>query len=59
MNWIALSPGSNTSLSPFKAQGNYTNVILHDGKKIVASKTLGDFEANLPARIFSVFTMRI
>ena len=27
-----------------EAQGNYTNVVLYDGKKIVASKTLGDFE---------------
>lgn len=28
-----------------EAQGNYTNVILHDGKKIMASKTLGEFES--------------
>lgn len=30
-----------------EAQGNYTNVILHDGRKIVASKTLGEFESQL------------
>jgi len=35
-----------------EAQGNYTNVILHDGKKIVASKTLGDFESQLAGKNF-------
>ena len=35
-----------------EAQGNYTNVIMHDGKKIVASKTLGDFEDQFAGRKF-------
>ena len=35
-----------------EAQGNYTNVILHDGKKIVASKTLGDFETQFNGKNF-------
>ncbi|HET6723025.1 MAG TPA: LytTR family DNA-binding domain-containing protein [Chitinophagaceae bacterium] len=35
-----------------EAQGNYTNVILYDGKKIVASKTLGDFENQLVGKNF-------
>jgi len=30
-----------------EAHGAYTNVYLHDGKKIVASKSLGDFESQL------------
>lgn len=29
------------------AEGSYTNVYLNDGKKIVASKTLGEFEQQL------------
>ncbi len=35
-----------------EAQGNYTNVILHDGRKIVASKTLGEFESQLLGKNF-------
>ena len=35
-----------------EAQGNYTNVILFDGKKIVASKTLGDFENQFAGKNF-------
>ena len=35
-----------------EAQGNYTNVILYDGKKIVASKTLGDFENQFAGKNF-------
>jgi two-component system LytT family response regulator len=35
-----------------EAQGNYTNVVLQDGKKIVASKTLGDFENQFAGRNF-------
>ena len=35
-----------------EAQGNYTNVILYDGKKIVASKTLGDFENQFEGKNF-------
>jgi two-component system LytT family response regulator len=30
-----------------EAQGAYTSVYLHDGKKILASKSLGDFESQL------------
>jgi len=35
-----------------EAHGNYTNVILNDGKKIVASKTLGDFESQFAGKNF-------
>jgi two-component system LytT family response regulator len=35
-----------------EAQGNYTNVVLFDGKKIVASKTLGDFENQFTGKNF-------
>ena len=35
-----------------EAQGNYTNVILNDGRKIVASKTLGEFESQLLSKNF-------
>jgi len=35
-----------------EAQGNYTNVVLYDGKKIVASKTLGDFENQFAGKNF-------
>jgi two-component system LytT family response regulator len=35
-----------------EAQGNYTNVILYDSKKIVASKTLGDFESQFEGKNF-------
>lgn len=35
-----------------EAQGNYTNVILHDGRKIVASKTLGEFENQFVSKNF-------
>ena len=35
-----------------EAQGNYTNVILNDGRKIVASKTLGEFENQLLSKNF-------
>lgn len=35
-----------------EAQGNYTNVILHDGRKIVASKTLGEFESQFANKNF-------
>src|SRR6186713_1369102 len=35
-----------------EAQGNYTTVILYDGKKIVASKTLGDFENQFEGKNF-------
>ena len=35
-----------------EAQGNYTNIILYDGKKIVASKTLGDFENQFSGKNF-------
>jgi len=30
-----------------EASGSYTNVFLHDGTKMIASKSLGDFEAQL------------
>ena len=35
-----------------EAQGNYTNIFLQDGKKIVASKQLGDFETQLSNQLF-------
>ena len=35
-----------------EAQGNYTNVIMQDGKKIVASKTLGDFDNQFAGKNF-------
>ncbi|HET9745803.1 MAG TPA: LytTR family DNA-binding domain-containing protein [Chitinophagaceae bacterium] len=35
-----------------EAQGNYTNVILYDGRKIVASKTLGEFESQFANKNF-------
>lgn len=35
-----------------EAQGNYTNVVMQDGKKLVASKTLGDFETQFADRNF-------
>lgn len=35
-----------------EASGGYTNVYLHDGKKIIASKTLGDFESQLATHKF-------
>lgn len=35
-----------------EAQGAYTNVYLKDGKKIVASKSLGDFESQLNSHKF-------
>lgn len=35
-----------------EAQGNYTNIIMNDGKKIVASKTLGDFEDQFTGKNF-------
>ena len=35
-----------------EAWGNYTNVVMQDGKKIVASKTLGDFETQFAGKNF-------
>ena len=35
-----------------EASGVYTNIILHDGKKLIASKPLGDFESQLSAQKF-------
>lgn len=35
-----------------EASGVYTNIYLHDGKKIIASKPLGDFESQLSANRF-------
>jgi Response regulator of the LytR/AlgR family len=35
-----------------EAQGSYTNVYLQDGKKIMASKSLGEFESQLGSRKF-------
>jgi two-component system LytT family response regulator len=35
-----------------EAQGPYTHIYLHDGKKITASKTLGDFESQLVCHNF-------
>ena len=35
-----------------EAQGNYTTVMMSDGRKIVASKTLGDFESQLSTHRF-------
>ena len=35
-----------------EAQGAYTNVHLQNGKKIVSSKSLGDFESQLSSQIF-------
>lgn len=35
-----------------EASGVYTNIYLHDGKKIIASKPLGDFESQLFAHKF-------
>lgn len=35
-----------------EAQGVYTNIYLKDGKKILASRTLGDFESQLSAQKF-------
>jgi two-component system, LytTR family, response regulator len=35
-----------------EAQGNYTTIILYDGKKILASKILGDFENQLAGKNF-------
>jgi two-component system LytT family response regulator len=35
-----------------EASGPYTNVYLNDGQKLVASKALGEFEAQLPAQKF-------
>lgn len=35
-----------------EAQGAYTNVFLKDGKKILASKSLGDFESQLSSHRF-------
>ena len=35
-----------------EAQGNYTNVVMQDGRKIVASKTLGDFENQFAGKNF-------
>lgn len=38
-----------------EASGSYTNVYLHDGKKMVASKSLGDFELQLaPHKFFRI-----
>ena len=38
-----------------EASGVYTNIYLHDGKKIVASKPLGDFESQLsPQKFFRI-----
>lgn len=35
-----------------EAKGVYTNIYLHDGKKILASKPLGDFESQLTSHKF-------
>ena len=35
-----------------EASGVYTNIYLHDGKKIIASKPLGDFESQLSTHKF-------
>jgi two-component system LytT family response regulator len=35
-----------------EAKGVYTNIYLHDGKKILASKPLGDFESQLSTQKF-------
>lgn len=35
-----------------EASGVYTNIFLHDGKKIIASKPLGDFESQLSTHKF-------
>jgi two-component system, LytTR family, response regulator len=35
-----------------EAQGNYTSVVLQDGKKIIASRTLGDFESQFAGKNF-------
>ncbi len=38
-----------------EAQGSYTNVYLQDGKKILASKSLGEFESQLtPGKFFRI-----
>jgi len=41
-----------SDISYCEARGNYTNVVLHDGKKIVASKTLGEFESQFANKNF-------
>ena len=37
-----------------EANGVYTNIYLHGGKKIIASKPLGDFESQLPHKFFRI-----
>ena len=57
-NLVLINHSKGFTLIDFKdiiwleASDNYTNLFLNGGKKIVASKTLKEFEAILPSNIF-------